>query len=138
MRHSSLTLFLALAVGLAVAMTVPSGPARASDTYAAVAISATSLDTGISWGAASQAQAEQLAVQYCAQQDNNTDCKSMEWARDACVAIAVSNGTGHNDGTWYASGGVTRAIASAQAVTNCDRTKNKDCTVRQAACSNDP
>jgi Domain of unknown function (DUF4189) len=107
-------------------------------TYAAVAISPSSLDTGTSWSAASQSQAEQLAVQLCAKQHNSNDCKPLMWARDACVAIAVSHGTGHNDGRWGQSWNANRAKAISQAISLCNGTKNKDCKIQQSACPSDP
>jgi serine/threonine protein kinase, bacterial len=109
---------------------------KSVDTYAAVAISPSSLDTGVSWGAASEAQAEQLAVQYCAKQSNAKDCKSLEWTRDACLAIAVSRGTGHNDGTWGSAWNTNRSVAGAQAISACTTAKNKDCKIQESACSN--
>ena len=107
-------------------------------TYAATAISPSSLDTGTSWGAASSAEAEQLAIQFCAKQGNNKDCKSLTWAKNACVAIAISHGTGHNDGTWGSSWNGNLSTAKARAISLCTTAKNKDCKVQQSACSNDP
>ena len=114
----------------------PSTPNRQStDTYAAIAISPTNLETGLSWGAGSQAQAEQIAMQYCAKQGNNKDCTIIQWTRDACVAVAISHGTGHNDGKWGVDWNANRSVAQKHAISYC---KNKDCKIQQSACSGDP
>jgi Domain of unknown function (DUF4189) len=111
------------------------GPA---DTYAAVAISPSTQDTGISWSASSQSQAETLAIQSCAKEGNNKDCKSVLWAEDACVAIAISSKTLLPAATWGFSRNVNRPAANAQAISLCNGTKNMSCAVQQAACPSDP
>ena len=111
---------------------------QSADTYAAVAISPSSLNTGISWAADSLAGAQQLAIQYCAEQGNNKDCKAVTWAGDACVAIAVSHGTGHNDGSWGFSAKTKLSAAKAQAISFCSSGKKyKGCKIQQSACSDD-
>ena len=109
-----------------------------SDTYAAVAISPTSLDTGVSWGAQSVGQARWLAVHYCAKSGNSKDCKVVEWARDACVAIAVD----FTKKRWGFSWNMNRTVANAQAVSLCNwngkgKGWGKGCRLQSAACSSD-
>ena len=108
---------------------------RSTDTYAAIALSPTNLETGMSWGAGSQAEAEQIAMQYCAKQGNNKDCEVIQWTRDACIAVAISHGTGHNDGKWGVDWNANRSVVRKHAISYC---KNKDCKIQQSACSSDP
>src|SRR5262249_25375800 len=67
-----------------------SGQAGGSDTYAAVAVSATTLRAGVAYGEPSRQQAERNSVGSCQLNNGGPDCKSVHWAENSCVGIAIS------------------------------------------------
>jgi len=105
------------------------------DTYAAIAVSNSTLKSGSSWNAKSQSEAERLALVYCHKQ-GASDCKIELWARNACVALAASAADG--SGTFSTGWSPNRAQANSIAVAACHRIKGKRCTIQQSRCPQDP
>ncbi len=101
--------------------------------FAAVAISASTLNMGSSHGQSSQGNAEQQAMQIC-QSSGSKDCAIAYWARNECVALAT---TAHVPGTYGAAFALDRASAAAAALAQCTSRGGKGCTVRVTPCAGD-
>ncbi|HYD87305.1 MAG TPA: DUF4189 domain-containing protein [Vitreimonas sp.] len=102
------------------------GAPEVYETYAAYAISESTLTWGAAWNAASQAEAESTAVSTC----GYADCRSVLYVRNSCAAIAISP-----DGAWAADGGATAAEASVNALAACRNYGGASCQVQNATCS---
>jgi hypothetical protein len=107
-----------------------SAPA-AVDKWAALAVSDSTLRSATSHGQNSQAEAEQLALSLCG--SVASDCKIQGWARNWCVALAVSK----SDVIWGSDSAPTRAQAQAKAMTACRTYKGQNCVIQAASCASD-
>ena len=119
---------------LAFSFLAPFMAEAAQPRYSAIAVSPSTLKSGISWNANSLGQAEQLALAYC-HKAGATDCKIQLWARNACVAVATSKADGN--GSFGYAWSTNRAAANAKAVAGCHSVKHQHCAIQQAACPGD-
>jgi hypothetical protein len=128
---------------------VPSAPALASpecgpdpqglyewvcvgaDTFTALAFSEKDWGWGAAVHAATQQQAEAIALNAC--RKHSGDCKSQIWAVNACVAWATSA----EDGIWGTDWNIYVDIAEARALGNCRRAGGKHCVIRAHPCADD-
>jgi hypothetical protein len=102
--------------------------------YAAVAISASTLNMGSSHGQNSQGDAEGQALQIC-RSSGSKDCVVAYWARnDWCVALATS---ARVPGAYGAALAQDRSSAAASALSQCTSRGGKGCTVRVTPCGYD-
>ena len=106
-----------------VALTI-SAPAVAQEQFGAVAIDEATGATGYAVNQASQAAAEQAAVQDC----GSAGCVAAVWFSNACGAVALGSG-GYGAG-WAEN----RDGASVYAIDACERYAS-GCTVRQVVCT---
>ena len=101
----------------------PNDPTRPvySHMYTAIALTKNFHGFGGAYGFSLQ-DAEGTALMRCA--NAGSGCFVREWARDACVAVAVSLPDGHNVGNWSTE----RYSARDKALATC-RTVAKNCKV---------
>ena len=97
--------------------------------YGAIAYGRTSRAWGYSdrWG--SQAKAESVAVQNCAQRGN--DCEVMVWFEHKCGAVALGEGTAAFGGLGNSDG-----QARADAQSKCVNSGGAACQIQVSQCSN--
>lgn len=103
----------------------------AVDRWTAIALSATTMNSGTAEGQTSQSASEQLALGYC--HTLASDCKIEMWGVNTCAALAVST----PDKTWGVSWNNDRAEAGAGAVTLCRQHGGKACAVQISPCAAD-
>ena len=106
--------------------TSPSTPAPS---YGAIAYGRTSRAWGYSYRWNSQAKAESVAMQNCAQHGN--DCEVMVWFDRKCGAVASGEGT-----TAFWGLGDSDGQARAAAQNKCVEGGGKGCEVQVSQCSN--
>jgi hypothetical protein len=102
-----------------------SAPAPA---YGAIAYGRTSKAWGYSHHWASQAKAESVAKQNCAQ--HSSDCEVMVWSKNQCGAVASADG---NNAYWGLGDGV--GAARGDALGKCAKGGGKKCAIQVAQCS---
>ena len=103
----------------------PDAPAHS---YGAIAYGRTSRAWGSSYRWGSQAKAESVAMQTCAQHGN--DCEVMVWFDRKCGAVASGEGT-----TAFWGLGDTVGEARADAQNKCVNGGGKGCEVQASQCS---
>lgn len=119
---------------LAVAA-IGSQPAAAQqNSWAAVAVSPSTLDSSQSHGTTTQAEVERGALQACLARGDK-DCKLVHTVMNSCAALAVpakliANNYGYGSGP-------RREGAAAQALADCAKGGALGCNVREAPCSSD-
>jgi hypothetical protein len=106
--------------------------AAPADLYAAIAVSETTLTSGVSWHAGSMEEAIRLAEDECRTQ-GASDCHEKIWRVNSCVALAISV----PENAWAVDWGFNRAQAQGKAMAGC-RTLGKSCVPEELACANDP
>jgi hypothetical protein len=104
------------------------------DSYVALALSSSTLKTGMGWAVGSRDEAEQLALEYCRGQ-GASDCRPVQWAK-FCIAVATSD-LGKGGGAGY-DWDFNRVRAQAKAMALCKQFGGQNCEIQQSACSNDP
>jgi hypothetical protein len=104
------------------------------DLYAAVAISPSTRKFGMSWGAHTEKQAEDRALDICKKQ-GATDCENNDvtWTKNSCIAVA----TGKGNNSWGVDWDISRARAKAEALAACGGAKHQSCKIRQSECPSD-
>jgi len=96
--------------------------------YGAIAYGSSSGAWGKSYHWGSQAEAERVAMQNCAQHGN--DCAVMVWFEHKCGAVASGEGTA---AFWALGDSENQARADAQ--NKCVQGGGKDCQVQVSQCS---
>lgn len=96
------------------------------NTYGAIAISESTMAWGSSWNATSQAEAERTAIEYC----GRSDCRSVNWFRNACGALAMSGNR-----AWAADWGATQEEARSKALAACRSSGGTSCQIQNTTCS---
>ena len=96
--------------------------------YGAIAYGHTSKAFGYSFNWGSQAKAESVATQNCAQHGN--DCEVMVWFDRRCGAVAAGQGT---DAFWGLGNNDSQAQADAK--NKCLKGGGKNCEVKVSRCS---
>jgi len=96
--------------------------------FGAIAYGRTSRAWGYSYSWDSQAKAESVALQNCAQHGN--DCEVMVWFDRKCGAVVAAEGASAFWGL-----GDSEAEARADAQTKCEQGGGKDCKVCAYQCS---
>lgn len=100
--------------------------------FAAVAISASTLNMGGAHGQRSQDDADQKAFRTCAS-NGSRDCIAY-WARNECVALATA---ARVPGAWGAAASLDRASAAAGALAQCVSHGGQGCAVKVSPCAGD-
>jgi hypothetical protein len=110
-------------------------PAAAQqNSWAAVAVSPSTLESSQSHGTTTQTDVERGALQAC-QARGDKDCKLIHTVMNSCAALAVPATLIPN---YYGYGnGATREAAAAQALADCAKGGAFGCNVREAPCSSD-
>ena len=101
-------------------------PAATYSTFAAYAISDSSLAWGAAWNASSRADAESHAVQEC----GRSDCRAILYFQNACGALAIDS----YNRAWGADWDANLSDARAKALTACGR-YGSSCQIQNAVCS---
>jgi hypothetical protein len=108
------------------------GPPAPVDRYAAIAVSASTLKSGISWGWGSANQAIGIALNQCRQQ-GATDCKQQMWRVNSCLALATSL----PETAWATDWGYSVGEARAKAMAGCRSLHGTQCAIQASACTSD-
>lgn len=108
-------------------------PAAAQSLWVGLAISPTTGFSGAAHAAASQADAQRVALQYC-QAGGAKDCKILSTGMN-CLALATPSNPVPN--LYGYSTGLTREGAAGEALAECTKAGGINCGVRVAPCSDD-
>jgi serine/threonine-protein kinase len=103
-------------------------PAPPPPAYGAIAYGRTSKAWGYSHHWASQAKAESVAKQNCAQ--HGSDCEVMVWYKNQCGAVASADG---DAAYWGLGDGI--GAARGNALSTCAKSGGKNCAIQVAECS---
>ena len=98
--------------------------------FGAIAYSVSSGTHGYSYGQASQAAAEAMAVRQCQLQGGASDCAAVLWFNHSCGALAANDRHAYG-AEWAAS----TADAERKAVATCLAQGSGSCTVARSFCS---
>lgn len=111
----------------------PKQPAFVGEWYAAIAKSATSAVWGASWHAASQAEANRMALVNC-NQGNVKDCKVVIGDANNCLSLAESP-----NGAWgFGKSGMNRPDAIRLATQYCKQFGGTNCAAEVSVCGRQP
>jgi hypothetical protein len=116
----------ALCAAVALIILAQANETNAAELFAAIAVSSSG-KSGQSWNFPTQAAAEARALAECRQV--GPDCKVANWAKNACVAIAVDGST------WGAAWSEIKEEASKKAIDSCKSNGGVNCTVDSAICT---
>lgn len=98
--------------------------------YGAIAYSPKTRVIGVASDNASQAEAEEVALQNCrAASPEADDCKNVMWVRNACAALAVGT-----EGGWGTDWGADRPTAERKALAICAK-YSSTCEVVRRVCT---
>jgi Domain of unknown function (DUF4189) len=123
-RQSFLLRISLAALGALLLSLLPATAEAASQDYGAIAVSPTSLISGVGFGG-SQAQAVSAAVKQCTADGGGSDCTAYLWFRNGYGALATS--TNHRFGTGW---GTDAAYAQNYSIKICQDHGDISCTVQ--------
>lgn len=100
--------------------------------FAAIALSASTMDVGGAHGRGSKNEAEDTAIQNC-HRNGAEDCKVIGWGANRCIAVATS----YADKSWGFDSADNRDGAASAALRRCRNAGGKNCVLITSPCGGD-
>jgi hypothetical protein len=100
--------------------------------FAAIALSASTMDVGGAHGRGSRNEAEETAIQNC-HRNGAKDCKVVGLGSNRCIALATS----YADKSWGFDGADNRDGAASAALRRCRNVGGKNCVLITSPCAGD-